>query len=60
MRSFSSRYEHYGKYYNENTVWQGGFGKLILSKKGIAHPVAHGQQSTFDFVAKASQNHPIF
>jgi len=41
-------------------VWQGGFGRLILGEKWIAHPGAYGQQSILVTVAEASQNHPIF
>jgi hypothetical protein len=58
--SFKSSYEHYGNYYLFKTVWQGGFGRLILGEKWIAHHGAHGQQSTLGIVAETSRNHPIF
>ena len=47
MGPIKSSYAHYGNYYKENNVWQGGFGKLILGEKWIAHHGAHGQQSTW-------------
>ena len=55
-----SSYAHYGNYYKENNVWKGGFGKLILGEKWIAHHGAHGQQSTLGIVPKTSRDHPVF
>ncbi len=60
VRSSESSYKHYGNYCNDKTDWQGGFGRLILGEKWIAHHGAHGRQSTLGIVAKKSQNHPIF
>lgn len=55
-----SNYSHYGNYYEENNIWKGGFGRLILGEKWIAHHGAHGQQSTLGIVPKETQDHPIF
>jgi hypothetical protein len=60
MGPIKSSYAHYGNYYKENNVWQGGFGKLILGEKWIAHHGAHGQQSTLGIVPKTSRDHPVF
>ena len=60
MGPIKSSYAHYGNYYKENNVWQGGFGKLILGEKWIAHHGGHGQQSTLGVVPKTSRDHPVF
>jgi hypothetical protein len=54
-----SSFAHYGNYYKENNVWQGGFGKLILGEKWVAHHGAHGQQSTLGIIPKISRDHPV-
>lgn len=58
--TIKSSFAHYGNYYRENNVWQGGFGKLILGEKWVAHHGAHGQQSTLGIVPKTTRDHPVF
>jgi hypothetical protein len=55
-----SSYAHYGNYYEANNAWQGGFGKLILGEKWIAHHGAHGQQSSLGIIPSTHRDHPVF
>ena len=55
-----SSYAHYGNSYEANNVWKGGFGKLILGEKWIAHHGAHGRQSTLGIVPEVYRDHPVF
>jgi len=57
--SFSS-YTHYGNFNNEEGVWEGGFGRLVLGEKWISHHGNHGNQSTRGLKAPGAENHPIW
>ena len=51
-----SNFVHYGNYYNgDKTEWEGGFGRLILGEKWIAHHGQHKQQSTRGIIAKGAE-----
>ena len=58
--AIKSNYGHYGNYYEANNAWQGGFGKLILGEKWIAHHGAHGQQSSLGIIPSIHRDHPVF
>ncbi len=54
-----SNYRHYGNYYNGEDEWNGGFGRLVLGEKWIAHHGNHGNQSTRGITAEGAENHTI-
>ena len=54
-----TKFGHYGNYYDGEDEWKGGFGRLILGEKWIAHHGNHGNQSTRGIVAEGADNHPI-
>ena len=56
---FESKYKHYGNFYSEDTVWKGGFGRLILGEKWISHHGRHRHQSTRGIAALGAEGHPI-
>ena len=50
----------YGKYnWNDNKVWNGGFGRQVLGETWISHHGNHGSQSTLGIVAEGAKDHPI-
>jgi hypothetical protein len=55
-----SSYTRYGNFNNEEGVWRGGFGRLILGEKWISHHGNHGNQSTRGLKAPGAENHPIW
>jgi hypothetical protein len=55
-----SPYKHYGNYYEgEKTEWEGGFGRLVLGEKWIAHHGHHKHQSQKGMIFEDAQDHPI-
>lgn len=55
----ASNYLHYGTSYKGDDAWDGGFGRLVLGEKWIAHHGDHKTQSTTGLVASGAENHPI-
>lgn len=56
----STSYAHYSNSYGEEDAWKGGFGRLVLGEKWIAHHGHHKHQSTRGIVASAAEGHPIW
>lgn len=55
-----SDYKHYGNYYEgEKSEWEGGFGRVVLGEKWIAHHGHHKHQSQRGMIYDEAQNHPI-
>ncbi len=55
-----SKYAHYGNYYQgDKTVWQDGFGRLVLGEKWISHHGKHKYQSTRGTLSDIGKNHPV-
>lgn len=53
-----SPYAHYGNGSKEGD-WQGGFGRLVLGEKWIAHHGGHKHQSTKGLIASGANGNPI-
>lgn len=49
----------YAHYSNGKDEWQGGFGRLVLGEKWIAHHGAHKHQSTKGLIAAGAKGNPI-
>jgi len=50
---------HYANGYNGPMAeWKGGFGRLVLGEKWVAHHGAHGSQSTRGILAPGKSEHP--
>lgn len=56
---FESNYRHYGNSYQGDDTWEGGFGRLVLGEKWIAHHGGHKTQSTRGVAAPGTKDHPI-
>ena len=56
-----SPWRHYGHAYEgeEFGAWRGGFGRLVLGEKWIAHHGEHRHQSTRGIVAPGAYGHPV-
>ena len=56
----TSKWLHYDNYYEgEKEEWHGGFGRLVLGEKWVAHHGHHKHQSTSGIIAEGAENHPI-
>ncbi|MFY0654853.1 MAG: ThuA domain-containing protein [Cyclobacteriaceae bacterium] len=56
----TSQWVHYSNgYKGEKEAWQGGFGRLVLGEKWVAHHGHHKHQSTKGLVAKNAKEHSI-
>jgi len=54
------KYARYGNDYSgENTRWTGGFGRLVLGEKWIAHHGKHGQEATRGIIPDGVGHLPI-
>ncbi|MDB5312549.1 MAG: Trehalose utilization [Gemmataceae bacterium] len=51
----------YAKYGNGSGVkgWEGGFGRVVLGEKWVAHHGNHGKEGTRGIIAKGQEEHPI-
>ncbi len=51
----------YARFGNGSNVkgWEGGFGKIVLGEKWVAHHGAHGKEGTRGVAAKGREGHPI-
>ncbi len=54
-----SKWKYYGNYYEGDDEWNGGFGRLVLGEKWIAHHGRHKHQSTRGIAAPGMEKHPI-
>ena len=56
-----SPWRHYGNAYEDEefAAWRGGFGRLVIGEKWIAHHGDHKHQSTRGIVARGAEEHPI-
>ena len=60
IKDSTSKWKHYGNYYSaEGDPWDGGFGRLVLGEKWIAHHGHHKHQSTKGMITLGSRSHPI-
>jgi translation initiation factor 1 (eIF-1/SUI1) len=58
--SIPSKWMHYSNSFkDESSVWNGGFGRLVLGEKWISHHGHHKHQSTLGIVDENAENHPI-
>ena len=56
----NSTWAHYNHEYNgERQEWAGGFGRLVLGEKWIAHHGSHKHQATSGVAAPGAEGHPI-
>jgi hypothetical protein len=54
------RFAHYGNdYAGEKALWAGGFGRLVLGEKWIAHHGAHGREATRGVIPEELRDLPI-
>lgn len=54
------QYYHWGNYFNEeDSPWQGGFGRLVLGERWHTHHGHHKHQSTRGLIAQGAEDHPI-
>ncbi len=56
----TSKWKHYGNYYDGDDEWKDGFGRLVLGEKWISHHGNHKHQSTRGVAAPGMEKHPIF
>ncbi len=55
-----SPWAHYSREYNgEQREWEGGFGRLVLGEKWVAHHGHHKHQATRGVPAPGAEGHPI-
>lgn len=56
-----SPWRHYGNGYEgeSHAAWEGGFGRLVLGEKWIAHHGEHKRQSTRGLIAPGAERHDI-
>jgi len=55
----TSKWKHYGNYYEGDDEWKDGFGRLVLGEKWISHHGHHKHQSTRGVAAPGIEKHPI-
>jgi Trehalose utilisation len=55
----TSKWKHYGNYYDGDDEWKEGFGRLVLGEKWISHHGNHKHQSTRGIAAPGMEEHPI-
>jgi len=58
--SDTTAYAHYSNSYNEADAWEGGFGRLVLGERWVAHHGHHKHESTRGIVAPSAAAHPIW
>jgi hypothetical protein len=55
-----SKWAHYShEYKGEQKEWEGGFGRLVMGEKWIAHHGHHKHQATSGVAAPGAEDHPI-
>ena len=60
FKDTTSQWVHWGNYYNEeNSPWDGGFGRLVLGERWHTHHGHHKHQSTRGLIAPEAEGHPI-
>jgi hypothetical protein len=60
LKDSTSNYRHYGNYYEgDKEAWKGGFGRLVLGEKWIAHHGHHKHQSQRGMLFEDAKEHPI-
>jgi hypothetical protein len=56
-----SSYSHWSNFYNnQESPWDGGFGRLVLGERWHTHHGHHKHQSTRGIKAEGDENHPIW
>ncbi|WP_136466812.1 hypothetical protein [Flagellimonas onchidii] len=55
-----SSFGHYGNYNDDEGLWQGGFGRLVLGENWVDHHGNHGHQSTRGLRASNMEKHPLW
>lgn len=55
----TSKWKHYGNYYDGDDEWKDGFGRLVLGEKWISHHGNHKHQSTRGVPAPGMEKHSI-
>jgi type 1 glutamine amidotransferase len=55
----TSKWKHYGNYYDGDDEWKDGFGRLVLGEKWISHHGNHKHQSTRGVAAPGMEKHTI-
>ncbi|MEM9888349.1 MAG: ThuA domain-containing protein [Bacteroidota bacterium] len=60
FKDSTHQFRHWGNYFKEDdSSWQGGFGRLVLGERWHTHHGHHKHQSTRGRIAEASRAHPI-
>lgn len=59
VKDTTSKWLHYGNYYDEDDAWKGGFGRLVLGERWHTHHGHHKHQSTRGLIADGASDHPI-
>lgn len=60
IKDSTSQFRHWSNSFNdEQSAWNGGFGRLVLGEKWYTHHGHHKHQSTRGLIAPGAENHPI-
>ena len=60
FKDSTSKWVHWSNSYsNEESAWDGGFGRLVLGERWHTHHGHHKHQSTRGVIAPGAENHPI-
>jgi len=60
VKDSTNQWYHWGNYFkDENSPWDGGFGRLVLGEKWHTHHGHHKHQSTRGIIAPDAAEHPI-
>lgn len=60
IKDSTSSFQHWSNSFNdENSPWDGGFGRLVLGERWYTHHGHHKHQSTRGLIAPGAEEHPI-
>lgn len=60
FKDSTSQWKHYSNSFtDENSPWDGGFGRLVLGEKWYKHHGHHKHQSTLGLIAAGAEQHPV-
>ena len=57
--TLSDWYHYSNSFSDSRSAWDGGFGRLVLGEKWVAHHGHHKHQSTRGIIADGAEQHPI-
>lgn len=60
IKDTTSQWRHWSNSFkDENSPWNGGFGRLVLGEKWYTHHGHHKHQSTRGLIAPGAEDHPV-